>query len=104
MTLRIERITEDGSDVLLFSGRIRSNQLADLQSLLLNSQPSVIALDLRNVRLIDRETVRFLASLKSEGIELRNVRNISATGLPKNRWPEGLIKTDWMKVNKHVDC
>lgn len=98
MTLRIERITEDGSDVLLFSGRIRSNQLADLQSLLLNSQPSVIALDLRNVRLIDRETVRFLASLKSEGIELRNcpqyirdwvAQEQMARGVNKNRLDEG---------------
>jgi hypothetical protein len=59
MTLRIDRITEHGSVVFVFSGRIRSNQLADLQSLLLSSESSVIALDLRNVRLVDRETVRF---------------------------------------------
>ena len=72
MTLRIERITERGSVVFVFSGRIRSHQLPDLRSLLLNSQSSVIALDLRNVRLVDRETVRFLASLTSDGIELRN--------------------------------
>lgn len=72
MTLRIERTTERGSVVFVFRGRIRSNQLVDLQSLLLRSQSSVIALDLRNVRLVDRETVRFLASLKSDGIELTN--------------------------------
>ena len=72
MTLRIERITERGSVVFVFSGRIRSNQLADLQSLLLSSQSSVIALDLRNVKLVDRATVRFLSRLRSDGIELRN--------------------------------
>lgn len=72
MTLRIERITERGSVVFVFSGRIRSHQLPDLRSLLLNSQSSVIALDLRNVRLVDRETVRFLASLTLDRIELRN--------------------------------
>ena len=72
MTLRIKRLIERGSVVFTFSGRIRSNPLPDIEALLLHSELSVIALDLTNVRLVDRETVRFLANLKVGGIELRN--------------------------------
>lgn len=55
-----------------FGGGMRSNQVPDLRSLFWASQSSVIALDWKSGRLVDRENMRFLARLKAARNELRN--------------------------------
>jgi hypothetical protein len=69
--LRIERVTDGGSTVLKLSGRIAEEYLAQLHSEI--EQPgNRPKLDLRDVSLVDRSTVRFLIRCESQGIELMN--------------------------------
>ena len=73
MTLRIQRSVEPRWIILTLTGRIQSDQVSDLEALL-KSEPldRGIVLDLKNVRLVDREAVQFLASREAAGTELRN--------------------------------
>ena len=70
--LRIRR-TNDGEIVLAVSGRMQSENLADLKNLI-DAEPERcgIVLDLKELVLVDRATVRFLKRCDSNGIELRN--------------------------------
>jgi len=54
---------------LVLSGRIESSDVQQLKSQIDGSGTDV-ALDLRQVRIVDREAVRFLARCETEGIEL----------------------------------
>jgi anti-anti-sigma regulatory factor len=71
MTLRIQKAA--GEDVVVFtlSGRIEGERVAELQNLLASEPKSHrIVLDLREIDLVDRHTVRFLARCAAEGIKL----------------------------------
>jgi hypothetical protein len=59
--------------VFALSGRITAVRLPELQALL-ESEPDeyAIALDLRELKLADREAVRFLASCEAKGMKLAN--------------------------------
>ena len=74
MTLRIERSAKQGDVVALsLSGRIRAEELAELQRLLeVEGQDRRIVLDLKEVKLVDRDAVRFLARCEANGIQLKN--------------------------------
>jgi len=73
MTLRIQRSVERRSVVFTLTGRIQADQVPDLEALLKSeSSDRDIVLDLRNVKLVDREAVHFLARAESAGTELRN--------------------------------
>jgi hypothetical protein len=55
------------------SGRIETEHLAELQRLIEeDAQRAPITLDLREVRLVDREAVDFLARSEANGVRLRN--------------------------------
>ena len=55
------------------SGRIRAEELAELQRLLeVEGQDRRIVLDLKEVKLVDRDSVRFLACCEANGIRLEN--------------------------------
>lgn len=71
MTFKIERAF-DGKRVLLrLSGRLRSEHLAELESLIEEGTPSV-TLDLDEITEVDVDAVNFLRKRQTEGIELRN--------------------------------
>ena len=73
MTLRIQRSVERMSVVFILTGRIQAGQVSDLESLLRSeSSDRDIVLDLRHVKLVDRDAVQFLASREAAGTELRN--------------------------------
>jgi hypothetical protein len=73
MTLRIQRSVEPRSVVFILTGRIQADQVPDLGALLQSeSSDREIVLDLRNVRLVDRDAVHFLARSEGAGTELRN--------------------------------
>jgi hypothetical protein len=73
MTLRIQRSVERELVVFSLTGRIQAEQVPELLALLESESPQQeIVLDLRNVRLIDRGAVLFLAQSEAEGAELRN--------------------------------
>ena len=69
--LKIQR-TANGV-VLTLSGRLRADNVSEL-STLLAAEPAgrAVVLDLKDVVLVDRDTVRFLRARERDGIALRN--------------------------------
>ena len=73
MTLRIQRSVERRLVVFILTGRIQADQVPDLEALLTSeSSDRRVVLDLRQVKLVDRDAVRFLADREAAGTELRN--------------------------------
>jgi len=70
MVLKIDRGSERGRTVLRLSGRIQSEQLQQLK-MQMEGIPEVV-LDLKDVRLVDRDVVRFLRVCELNGTELRH--------------------------------
>lgn len=70
--LRTTDGTTDGTSVVfVLSGRIEAQHLADLRALL-DVEEHDLVLDMKEVTLVDRETVRFLADCAAHHVELRN--------------------------------
>ena len=73
MTLRIQRLAEGEVVAFSLSGRIKAEEVAELQKLLEAEYPDHrIVLDLSEVKLVDREAVRFLARCEAAGTQLEN--------------------------------
>ncbi len=71
MTLRIQRAADGDVVVFTLSGRIAGEQLEQLQGLFASEAGDRrIVLDLEEVALVDRDTVRFLARCVADGIRL----------------------------------
>jgi hypothetical protein len=72
MTCRIQRfVFEEEHVILCISGRIREQDVDTLRACL-EQERDAVAIDLKDILLVDSEAVRFLASLESTGTELRN--------------------------------
>lgn len=72
MVFRIERLVgEEDITVLRVSGRIDAEHVDTLREVL-KQERGKVAIDLREVALINREAVRFLARSEADGVELRN--------------------------------
>ena len=71
MTFRIEKSARQGFTVFALSGRMEVEQVAELKELFDVDYQNVI-LDLRDVRLADRDAVRFLRSCEADGMTLEN--------------------------------
>jgi len=70
--LRI-RSTSNGETVFTVSGRIHSENMAELTNLIdAQAAGRRMVLDLKELILVDRDAVRFLKRCESNGIELRN--------------------------------
>ena len=69
--LRIERGIHQGALVLKLSGRLRAEDLLELQSAIDDCGGSP-RLDLEEVSLLDRVSVHFLILCESQGIEIVN--------------------------------
>jgi hypothetical protein len=73
MTLRIQRSAKEDVVVLTLSGRIKAEEVAELQKLFqVEGQDHRIVLDLKEVKLMDRDAVRFLARCEGNGTQLEN--------------------------------
>jgi anti-anti-sigma regulatory factor len=71
--LKIRRSENDGLAIFSLSGRIEEQHVSELQELLAGeAEVTKAVLDLEEVRLVDREVVRFLAACEARGIGLRN--------------------------------
>jgi len=72
MALRVERLVA-GEDIVVLrvSGRIDAEGVDTLRELL-KREESKVAIDLKEVTLINREAIRFLARSEANGVELRN--------------------------------
>jgi anti-anti-sigma regulatory factor len=72
MTCRIDRVViGQGLLILHISGQITGKDV-DLLRSLLEQERRVVAIDLKDVLLVDREAVRLLALSELNGAELRN--------------------------------
>lgn len=73
MKLKIQSSPGLESTVFALTGRMQREHLAELQSLLdLKTSCEEFALDLKELKLVDQESIRFLAQREAEGIELKN--------------------------------
>jgi hypothetical protein len=70
--LKIQR-KANGEVVLTLSGRLDAGSLSELATVL-DAEPTgrAVVLDLKDVVLVDRDTVRFLRTRERDGIALRN--------------------------------
>jgi anti-anti-sigma regulatory factor len=70
--LRIERST-NGEVVLRLSGRMNAENVSELETLFRSeAQGRHIALDLKDLTLVDQEAVRFLKRCEMDSIKLKN--------------------------------
>jgi len=70
---KIRRLDDPESVVLGLSGRLQSEQLLELQSLLASEAGNQnVVLDLHEVKLVDQDAVTFLAGQETAGTKLRN--------------------------------
>jgi anti-anti-sigma regulatory factor len=73
MTLRIDISDEHERIVFTLTGRIQAEQVSELQTLVHSELPNHnLVLDLTEVKLVDRDAVRFLAQTEAQGARLRN--------------------------------
>jgi hypothetical protein len=73
MTLRIERSAKGEVVTFTLSGRINAEEVAELQRLFRSEgQDHRIVLDLKEIKLVDRDAVRFLAQCEANGIQIEN--------------------------------
>jgi hypothetical protein len=70
MTCRIDRLSIEQGVVLRISGRITGEDLHVLRTAL--EEGRIVAIDLTEVELVDRDAVKLLARTEGNGIELRH--------------------------------
>lgn len=71
--LRIQRSANADIVVFTLSGRIRVEDLVELQRVLaFEGQKHCVVLDLKEVKLVDRDAVKFLAHCEAEGTTIKN--------------------------------
>ncbi len=66
-----ERSVRQGITVFALSGRMNAEEVAELKALFDADYRNII-LDLRDVRLADRDAVRFLRGCEADGMKLEN--------------------------------
>jgi hypothetical protein len=71
VTLRIERSARDGFTVFALSGGISTEEVVGLKELF-DTDYRTIILDLREMRLADRDSVKFLRDCEAHGMKLEN--------------------------------
>jgi hypothetical protein len=72
MSCRIERaVSAENLVVLFISGRITGEHVDVLRDVL-EEEEDALAIDLKNVSVVDREAVKLLARFEAKGTELRN--------------------------------
>ena len=91
---KIRRSEDKDFVTFALSGRIEEEQLPELQRLLKiepGANPIPIALDLGDVKLVDREVIKFFAACEAHGIVLKNcpsyVREWIETGRGRSNEP-----------------
>jgi hypothetical protein len=86
MTCRIDRVGIEGGVVLRLSGRITGDALDVLRTAL--EESCVVAIDLAEIELVDRDAVIVLAAGESSGIELRRCPAFIREWITRERDPE----------------
>jgi hypothetical protein len=71
LMLKIQRFAGGDSVIFALSGRIETENLAQLEALITTDLKRAV-LDLKEVNLVSREVVRFLAQCEDNGIKIQN--------------------------------
>lgn len=87
MVLKIERSSDGKCLVLRLSGRMQAEHLQQLKTQMEGSPQ--VALDLEDVKLVDRDVVRFLGGCEADGTELRHCSPYIREWILKERTAEG---------------
>lgn len=71
---KLQKAAKDGRITLSISGRIEACELIELQKALSSEEAGCqeVALDLKDVKLVDDQVVAFLACCEASGTRLRN--------------------------------
>jgi anti-anti-sigma regulatory factor len=70
---KIQRWADGKSVIFTLSGRLKAERLGELEKLLeCEGRDHSLILDLREVKLVDRHTVSFLASCEAKGVNIEN--------------------------------
>src|ERR1700751_5962271 len=94
MTLRIDISDERDPLVFTLTGRIQAEQVAELQELVKPDLPDHrLVLDLKEVKLVDRDAVRFLGEIEEQGARLRNCSAFVREWISRERDEMQLTKT-----------
>lgn len=73
MTLKIQILPKGEVVVFTLIGRINADEVAELQKLFkAEGQDCRIVLDLKEVKLVDRDAVRFLARCEGNGVQIEH--------------------------------
>ena len=73
MTFKVETEVRGEFTVFVLSGRIEGQAIDELRRLFeLHTVSRAVVLDLKDVRLVDREVMRFLARSEADGVRLEN--------------------------------
>jgi anti-anti-sigma regulatory factor len=73
MTLRIDISDEREQVIFTLTGRMQTEHVSELQTLVHSEhRDHDLVLDLTEVKLVDRDAVRFLARIETQGARLRN--------------------------------
>jgi anti-anti-sigma regulatory factor len=72
MTLKIQRHIKKDNARFNLCGQIDSKELPELQRLLGAEEQKYVVLDLKEVKFVDREALRFLVRCKENGIKVEN--------------------------------
>jgi len=70
VVLKIEQFSDGSRQKFVLSGRIESSNVQQLKAQIDGNEK--VVLDLAQVRIVDRDAVRFLADCERKGIELRD--------------------------------
>lgn len=83
---KIQRSADEKSVIFTLSGRIKAEQLAELEKLLeCEAGDHSLVLDLKEVKLVHRHAVSFWPVAKRKGSTSRIARHTSANGLRKKQ-------------------
>ena len=72
MTLKIQRSIKRNNAIFNLCGLIDAKELPELQRLLAAEEQKYVVLDLKEVKLVDREALGFLARCEANGINIEN--------------------------------
>jgi hypothetical protein len=72
MTLRVERFARHGFTVFALSGRIEAERIAGMQELFEGLDRQRVILDLIDLKLVDRECVRYFMRCEADGMKLEH--------------------------------
>jgi anti-anti-sigma regulatory factor len=98
MTLRIDISDEPDRVVFRLIGRIQAEQVAELQALVKSDLPEQnLLMDLKEVKLVDRDAVRFLAEIEAQGASLRNCSAFVREWISRER--DGMRNTEVKRGN-----